>query len=204
MKGIVKKTRTTYHHGNLRTALIDETERMVAANELDKVTLSELGQRLGVARSAPYRHFQSKQELLCEVAVRGFARMRDRNRAFRLDASKNVRERFRAIAHAYVEFAVANPDFYRVMYREDLVGENETPALLAVREETFFEMILLMEEGQREGVIVEGDPEAQVLFCWAPFHGMASFAIDQHFPADVFRGMLDWSIDSVLKGLSPD
>jgi AcrR family transcriptional regulator len=194
-------SRTSYHHGDLRAALIDETERMIAANELDQVTLNELGKRLGVARSAPYRHFKNKNELLCEVATRAFERTRDMSRAIRLDPGLSPAEQLRALARAYFQFAVDNPDFYRLMYREGLVGAAESPALAAMREQDFAELAMMLEAAQAQGVIAAGDVETQALFCWAPFHGMASFVVDQHIPKELFLGMLDWTVETILKGL---
>ncbi|MBU0655974.1 MAG: TetR/AcrR family transcriptional regulator [Gammaproteobacteria bacterium] len=196
-----RKKTGTYHHGSLRNALILETERMISANELDHVTLHELGKRLGVARSAPYRHFASKNDLLCEVATRAFARLTEQDRAIRLESTLNPVERVRKLAHHYFHFAINNPDYYRLMYRENLVGENESPALAAVREENFAEVVWLLEECQQAGLISTADLEAQALFCWAPFHGICSLIIDQHLPREMFTGTLDWHIDAVLRGL---
>lgn len=200
----MKKPKHSYHHGDLRAALIQETERMIGENQLDQVTLGQLGKNLGVARSAPYRHFENKNDLLCEVAVRAFSRMRDAHRAIRLDDNLSFEDKLSATAHAYFRLAVEQPDYYRLMYREGLVGENESPALKAIREKVLAELVMLLQEGQQQGRIGCGDPEIQALFCWAPFHGMASFVIDDHLPAELFQSMLDWSIESVIKGLQRD
>jgi AcrR family transcriptional regulator len=196
-----RKRNGSYHHGDLKAALIAETERMVAADELDRVTLDELSRRLGVARSAAYRHFRGKDELLCAVATRAFARMRGWWHDIRTDAALSTDERFRKLMRTYFRFALANQDCYRLMYREGLVGERESPELAAAREAVFAEVVALMEAGQRDGLVAAGDAEAQVLFCWAPFHGMASFVIDQHLPAELFESMLEWTIESMLRGL---
>ncbi|MBU0656373.1 MAG: TetR/AcrR family transcriptional regulator [Gammaproteobacteria bacterium] len=196
-----KKRKGVYHHGNLRVALVLETEQMLAANELDQITLIELGKRLGVARTAPYRHFASKSELLCEVATRAFARLTAQDRAIRLEAGLNPIGRLRKLARHYFHFAVNNRDYYRLMYRENLVGNNESTELAAAREENFAEFVWLLEECQQAGLIDTADLETQALFCWAPFHGICSLIIDQHLPEDMFADTLDWHIDAVLRGL---
>lgn len=196
-----RKKQGNYHHGNLRTALLHETEQMLTANELDQITLNELGKRLGVARSAPYRHFSSKNELLCAAATRAFNRLTIQERAIRLDTSQAPIERLRKLAHHYFHFAVNNCDYYRLMYREKLVGDDESPELAAAREENFAEFIELLAECQQAGLIDTDDLETQALFCWAPFHGICSLVIDQHLPEDVFTETLDWHIDAVLRGL---
>lgn len=197
----MKKPAGSYHHGDLRTALIEETERMIEANALDGVTLGELGKRLGVVRSAPYRHFASKNDLLCAVATRAFERMHRRWRQICHDDSLPMLERLRTVARVYFDLAVNHRDQYRLMYREGLVGDNESKELLAAREAVFGELAALFALYQKQGLIDPGDPEEQLLFCWAPFHGMASFVIDEHFPGELFEGMLEWTIESVLRGL---
>lgn len=196
-----KKKQGNYHHGNLRAALILETERMLAANELDHITLQELGKRLGVNRSAPYRHFATKNELLCEAATRAFARLTLKDRAIRLEKDLDPVERLRNMARHYFHFAVNNPDYYRLMYREQLVGENETTELAAIREENFAELVWLLEECQQAGMIKTGDLEAQALFCWTPLHGICSLIIDHHLPLEMFADTLDWHIEAIVRGL---
>ena len=102
---------------------------------------------------------------------------------------------------AYFAFAAEHRDEYRLMYRENLVGENESDELATAREDLFAEITQFMLDAQAAGAIAVGDPQEQVLFCWAPFHGMASFVLDQHLPVELFEGMLERTIESVLRGL---
>ncbi len=196
--------RDHYHHGDLKAALIAETERMIDADQLDQVTLNELGKRLGVARSAPYRHFASKQELLAGVAARAFERMRERLTRHRLTPGLDPLTRFRNLVHDYMDFAIHNRDCYRLMYRESLVGENGTPELDFLRDDTCGQVAQILQESQDLGLIHAGDVDAQLLFSWAPFHGMASLIIDRHLAAEQLEALLDWSIDGVLRGLGAD
>lgn len=197
----MKKPPGSYHHGDLRSALIEETERMIAADHLDQVTITVLGRRLGVARSAPYRHFVGKTDLLCAVATRAFARRCTQWHQIRTDRSLPALERLRSLMRAYFAFAVEHRDEYRLMYRENLVGENESDELATAREDLFAEITQFMLDAQAAGAIAVGDPQEQVLFCWAPFHGMASFVLDQHLPVELFEGILERTIESVLRGL---
>ena len=63
----------TYHHGNLRAALLEEAERALAAGE--DLSLRELARRAGVSHAAPRRHFADKQALLDALATDGFERL---------------------------------------------------------------------------------------------------------------------------------
>ena len=68
--------RSRYHHGDLRRALLDEAVRTIQQDGVEAVTLRETGRRLGVSRTALYRHFRDKSALLAAVAHEGFQRFR--------------------------------------------------------------------------------------------------------------------------------
>ena len=69
---------SAYHHGDLRAALLAEAAAMIDEGGTSSVTMRAIGRRLGVSRSAPYRHFADKSALLVAVAAAGFDRLRDR------------------------------------------------------------------------------------------------------------------------------
>src|ERR671927_1103877 len=114
-KRSARKARRTYHHGSLRRALLDEALATIRAEGVDGLTLREIGARLGVSRTALYRHFADKRALLTAVATEGFRTLRQRlvtawEEGGRGDAA------FHEMGVAYVRFAVANPSHYRVMF----------------------------------------------------------------------------------------
>ena len=71
-----RDARRPYHHGDLRRALLDETIATIRAEGVEGVTLREIGARLGVSRTALYRHFADKRALLGAVATEGFRTLR--------------------------------------------------------------------------------------------------------------------------------
>ena len=79
------------------------------------LTLRGVGDRLGVSRTALYRHFADKQALLDEVAAEGFRMLRD-GAARGVDGAGRGRRGFDAMGLAYVRFAVTHPSHYRVMF----------------------------------------------------------------------------------------
>src|SRR5215212_5774767 len=74
MRGMAKKR--AYHHGDLRRALLAEAVRIIAKKGVDALTLRSVGARLGVSRTALYRHFADKSALLAAVASEGFRMLR--------------------------------------------------------------------------------------------------------------------------------
>ena len=61
-----------YHHGNLREALIDAALELIAKKGPAGFTFAEAARSAGVSPAAPYRHFRDRDELMANVALRGF------------------------------------------------------------------------------------------------------------------------------------
>src|SRR5918992_6056291 len=110
-----RKPRRTYHHGNLRRALLDEALATIRAEGVEALTLREIGGRLGVSRTALYRHFADKRALLTAVATEGFRMLREQLVAAWEDSGRGDAA-FHAMGIAYVRFAVDNPAHYRVIF----------------------------------------------------------------------------------------
>src|SRR3954462_2425760 len=125
-----RKPRSRYHHGDLRRALLDEAVRTIQQDGIEALTLREAGRRLGVSRTALYRHFRDKSALLAAVARDGFQRFRQ-DLVTAWDGAGPRRERFERMGRAYVSFAAANPSHYRVMFGEFRDRCESDPALQA-------------------------------------------------------------------------
>ncbi|BCJ39062.1 TetR family transcriptional regulator [Actinocatenispora thailandica] len=94
-----------YHHGDLRAALVDTAIELIAERGVAGFSLAEASRRLGVAVSAPYRHFADRQELLAAVAVRACEVLTDTVAAESADAHTSI-EALVAAARGYVRFGV--------------------------------------------------------------------------------------------------
>ena len=87
----------TYHHGDLRAALLAEAAAMIAEGGAASVTMRAIGRRLGVSRAAAYRHFADKTALLVAVATDGFNRLKGRLQAIDGGGMGSGVERFRRV-----------------------------------------------------------------------------------------------------------
>lgn len=92
-----------YHHGDLRAALIDTAVELLAEQGAQGFTLAEASRRLGVAPSAPYRHFHDRDALLAAVAVHA-AELLSRSLAD-IAPDRSATDRLAAAVHVYVRFA---------------------------------------------------------------------------------------------------
>src|SRR5215510_3558714 len=96
----------TYHHGDLRAALLEAAGRIVDKEGAAALSVREAARRARVSHNAPYRHFPDRQSLLAAIAAEGFARLGD--------ALKNSHGK--AMGEAYVHFALENPAVFRLMF----------------------------------------------------------------------------------------
>src|SRR3954470_3673133 len=103
----IRKRRDHYHHGDLARAMLQEAVRVIQADGVAALTLRGVADTLGVSRTALYRHFSDKQELLTAVAREGFRTLRtELHDAWRRGG--RGRDGFEQMGEAYVRFAVTN------------------------------------------------------------------------------------------------
>src|ERR1700722_19485804 len=104
--------RPTYHHGDLRAAILNEAARLVAQRGADGGSLRELAREAGGSHAAPAHHFTDRRGLFTALAAEGFGLV--------AVALAEARPRFLDAALAYVRFAIEHPGHYRVMFDKSL------------------------------------------------------------------------------------
>src|SRR5262249_1737551 len=111
----------TYHHGDLKEALVAAGEAVLADRGLQGFTLRECARRAGVSHAAPKHHFGDVRGLLTEIAARGFTHLTRRLRTKLRAAGADLDAQFMATSEAYLGFAEAYPEHFRIMFRSDLI-----------------------------------------------------------------------------------
>ncbi len=171
------------------------------------VTLRGVGARVGLSRSAPYRHFTDKDALLRAVAARAFLVMRDRMRAA-ADGARDTPSALRAVLLAYIDFAGEAPEHYRLMFGEWVVTQKKAEGatggpLHEAAVALFDECAGMVASGQREGAFRAGDPGDLALLTWSTVHGLVTFAGTGHLDAKdrAARAEVERLVGEVVKGL---
>ncbi|MCA9650636.1 MAG: TetR/AcrR family transcriptional regulator [Myxococcales bacterium] len=113
-----------YHHGDLRNALLDAAEAIVAEEGIAAVTMSKVAKRSQVSSGAPYRHFHDRMDLLRGLARRAHAALAERATAAAAAAPTPL-EGFRRTGIEYVKFAVEQPALFTVLSRGELVDHDD-------------------------------------------------------------------------------
>jgi AcrR family transcriptional regulator len=168
------KRRTTYHHGDLRTALLSAARALLDEGGVTAVSLREATRRAGVSPAACYRHFADKEALLTALAVQGFEEFAQALG----QACKGAREPFAEMGIAYVEFAVQRPGMFRLMFGPAVADRSRSPELLAA----IAGSTRLFESGLKTSPHVVPDDPVAGLRAWATVHGLATLAIDGMLP----------------------
>jgi AcrR family transcriptional regulator len=202
--GSLKKT-SSYHHGNLKESLVETALEMIDKEGLDSVTLRDLAQRLGTSRTAIYRHFDSKEALILGVIQKGYEQLDLMFTPIFQDTALSVAERFERMGRAYLDFAIAHQNLYRLLFGDKYRHEREE--ICDYKDESqaktgLYALIGLLLEAQEEGIIARENPMIQAATVWASVHGLASLLIDGHLMmSDNFEAIYHYSQDILLKGL---
>jgi AcrR family transcriptional regulator len=108
--------RQTYHHGNLREALVGAARDLIAERGPAGFTLVEAARRAGVSAAAPYRHFKDRDALVAEVRRRGFEEFGRRLSDAWAGAEADLNDAFGRMGRAYLTFAHEEPGYYSAMF----------------------------------------------------------------------------------------
>lgn len=176
MKG---KKPGSYHHGDLRRALIDVALKLVEEKGTAGLTMREAGRLAGVSQAAPYRHFTDKNALLLAVAEEGFRAMHLEILASLRKAGPDAESRLSAIGVGYVGFAVAHPAHFRIMFSRELTRAPASPSAEETAMGAFHELATEIFQGQAAGALRQEEPLGLALACWSIAHGLAGILIER-------------------------
>ncbi|MFN0060919.1 MAG: TetR/AcrR family transcriptional regulator [Myxococcaceae bacterium] len=179
MTSAVKKRaqKISYHHGDLPRAMVGQAVRTIQRQGIHALTLRGVAGKLGVSRTALYRHFADKDDLLRAVAAEGFHLLQTELS----DAWKNEGESaegFDAMGRAYIAFAVRHPSHYRVMFGGTFRTEKAKATEPEGSGDAFATLVQAIESEQRAGRMRRDNSQELALYVWAVVHGVAMLAID--------------------------
>ena len=169
---------TTYHHGDLRQALLEEASRTLEQEGADAISLRRLARSLEVSHAAPGHHFKSRSELLGELAADGYRQLADAMAAV-IDPA-HPESWLVAVGRAYIRFGLSNPERYRLMFASQLMASRDCPGRL-VTESTRAYLLLLTAAHQMEPDLSKADEyEVQIeeLAAWSVVHGLVMLWLD--------------------------
>ena len=166
----------TYHHGDLRRALLTAVEEAITENGVATLSMRDLARRAGVSHTAPTHHFRDKAGLLTAFAIEGFEQLAKALATSRL-ASNSIVE----MGVTYIRFAVTRRAMFEVMFRTDLYHPRD-PDLLAARAkaaDALYAAVTDLPDGLYAPVTAVTDVPDGHAQLPASAHGLAAHPVDQ-------------------------
>src|SRR5688572_9370497 len=154
---------TTYHHGDLRAAVLAAAGKMIEKEGLAGLSVREAARRAGVSHNAPYRHFPDREGLLAALAAEGFS-----------DLGEALDKRTgRELGEAYVRFALERPQRFQLMFGGQLALERH--GQLRAQAQAMSERLAKAFAG------LGSDASYAAAAAWSLVHGLAQLIVDGHF-----------------------
>lgn len=182
----MQKEKQSYHHGDLRSALIEAALSSLEKNNLETLSLREIARNVGVSATAVYRHFPSKELLLRALAEHGLELLASQQQAAAAKASGS--SAFAQTGRAYVRFALAHPNLFRLIFihtpgrmRADVESPEGSPAFL-------------LRSSVARSLGAKATPEKifeGALRAWSLVHGLSMLILDEQIERKTAEAMID-------------
>jgi AcrR family transcriptional regulator len=162
----------SYHHKNLRDALVEAAIPILADDGVDGLTLRKVARVAGVSHTAPYRHFRDKAALLEAIAAVGYQHLTagcaDAERAYPDEPRRQLVE----AGMAYLFFVVDRPAISHLMFSGALAG-SDSQELVQAAETAVGSLMRIIDNGKRAGLYIDRPSRQLTLTALATVHGLA-------------------------------
>jgi AcrR family transcriptional regulator len=188
--------------GYLRRAeILDAAEKLFVREGYQGATIRKIAQEVGLSSTALYMHFRDKSEILLEICEGAFSHLRDVNREIAA-LPLPPEERIRRMLEAYVEFGLANPNAYIVVFGRTLAAPEKGAVLNELGQQVQEPFQAALRE-LSESAPLRCTPEEATYVCWAACHGLVALMVNSpeiQWPAGS-KGMIDKMLDTLICGL---
>lgn len=196
------KPKRSYHHGDLRRALLDGAWQLVREGGLAALSLREVARTIGVSHAAPYHHFPTRSALLDALAEQAFIGIEQAMRLAK-GALEHGGEVLTAIGRGYIDFAREHPEQVLVMFRPRSEEDGEEPeSLREIGQRAFALLFDAVVACQEQGLAPAGDPHELALTAWSLVHGFSKLWVEG--PLSVmppYADSFERQRDALLRGL---
>jgi AcrR family transcriptional regulator len=189
--------KATYHHGDLRAALVRAAMQLLEESGETELSLRAVARRAGVSAAAPYRHYADREALVSAVAAVGYRELAERLAA--AHPSPSTPEQLASVAIAYVQFALERPALFRIMFGEPCDRDNDERVAATAAVSQYVRAIV-------ERTFPQADTEALATAIWALVHGLAFLHLDGKLDTstpEVVADRVTAAIQALLRVIAP-
>lgn len=205
--GAPARRRDSYHHGDLRNALIDAATDLARTGGPEAVVLREAARHVGVSATAAYRHFASHADLIAAVKERALVALATSMRAELAeleptgDARTDATNRLSALGRAYVEFALTHTGLFRTAFFHRQMVTDKPPERTA----TAYDLLAMAVDDLASAGVVPADRRAHTeTAAWAAVHGLSVLMLDgplRALPESEREAALNRTLQVVIHGV---
>jgi AcrR family transcriptional regulator len=174
-----------YHHGDLKQALIESGMKILKEEGVNALTLRSAARSAGVSHSAPYSHFKDKQALLAAISTMGFNDLYDRISTTISEFRNSPRDLLTETGWTYVQFAVSEPNCFKLMFSGILEDEHSYPEFMTAVQKTYHNLVEVVDICQKGKVLRSTPLEESAIAVWSMVHGFVSLYLEQQLPGRV-------------------
>ncbi len=169
---------SNYHHGDLKNALIKAGVKILAREGVNGLSLRKVAKQAGVSHAAPYSHFADKQALIAAISTEGFKQLYIRIDTIFARHHSTPESLLLETAWAYMQFALNEPDRFKLMFSSVLEKEKEYPDFVHYAQKNFSQIVDVVKVCQSAGVLRQGEPELAAVSVWGAVHGLVMLVLE--------------------------
>ncbi|MBL8120182.1 MAG: TetR/AcrR family transcriptional regulator [Anaerolineae bacterium] len=173
-----------YHHGDLKNALIQAGIEILSREGMEALSLRQVARRAGVSHTAPYAHFADKQALIAAIAAAGYQKLYEA-----LIAAQQPQDdplaRLMGTAHAYLQFALDEPDHFRITFSGVVEAEQDYPDYVEQSKRCFALVVKVVEDCQTGGLFTQADTQLVAVSIWSCIHGFVQLLLAKQLPGSL-------------------
>jgi AcrR family transcriptional regulator len=172
---------SSYHHGDLRRAILDAGEAELTERGLAGFSLRRVAARVGVSHAAPAHHFGDTAGMIAALAERGFRRLLACMQARQAEAAPTPYERLMGSGMGYLDFAFGHPALFRLVFGLPNAPKPQTD-LAEAADAAFLHLARAVAALQDAEPLAHPGAQEEVLACWTRVHGLAELALSGYIP----------------------
>jgi AcrR family transcriptional regulator len=167
----------SFHHGDLKRALIDVAVTLLDQHGVTGVTIRAVAREAGVSHSAPVNHYKDRRALLTAIAQDQFEIILKDIEFSLLEAPNNQKDRIEVFANTMIEFGFRYPHRYQLLWRGDLI-DHADPRLLAVMDSIYDQLCDEIERNMPQATV---DRDTIAVALWSMWHGYIDMRLSGMF-----------------------
>jgi AcrR family transcriptional regulator len=194
----------TYHHGDLKNALIEAGADILAKDGVSGLSLRKVAQKAGVSHTAPYAHFADKQALIAAISTDGYRRLYEALVATTQQYADDPARQLIEGAWAYVQFAVNDTDYFKITLSGAIEKEKDYPAFVEISQRSFALVVQIVEACQQAKILKRGPSDLIAVGVWSLIHGFVSLFLEDQISHTVLdryslREMLILTLNQITR-----